>query len=66
MFTLHGIAEQLRFLQKSATQFVPRLRTSDDVEALKRSLRRTGVDCSDLHLEAAAKDAAMCTCSTHR
>ena len=56
--------DQIRFLQRSQTHFVPRLRHTDDVDGLRRRLKRHGTfDADDL---AAAEDPTTCTYSTHR
>ena len=49
-----ALPDQIRFLQRSQTHFVPRLRHTDDVDGLRRRLKRHGTfDADDL---AAAED----------
>ena len=58
-----GFPDQIRFLQRSQTHFIPRIRHTDDVDGLRKSLKRHGTFDADDFAEA---NPTTCTYSTHR
>jgi hypothetical protein len=58
-------SDQIRFLQRSQTHFIPRLRHTDDIDGLRRSLRRNE-DGDEDEAGDLEEDPTMCTHSTHR
>ncbi len=59
------LSDQIRYLQRSQTHFIPRLRHTDDVDGLRRTLRRSDL-ADDEDAAADEEDPTMCTHSTHR